>query len=210
MAALEEHHLDFLGVVPVSADDPVPPGTDQLMLLGPLEPGFWQYLNTQAEWLDKAPDPIDRWSERAIKKLANQFGGQAVFPFGGPPFSPFIEWALRSTHFWRSPVTFLVHDRAGLMVSLRGAIAFQGRNFRETLGSNPCESCATRPCLDACPGLAFAGDEYDPVACRDTLSNPAGKDCMSLGCAVRRACPISKRHLCDPSRSAHHMKAFTT
>jgi epoxyqueuosine reductase len=59
------------------------------------------------------PDPIDRWSRRVIGHMACDLGAKALFPFGGPPWHPFIAWAKRSGRAWESPVGFLVHDRAG-------------------------------------------------------------------------------------------------
>jgi epoxyqueuosine reductase len=53
--------------------------------------------------------------------MACDLGAKALFPFGGPPWHPFIAWAKRSGRAWESPVGFLVHDQAGLMVSYRAA-----------------------------------------------------------------------------------------
>ncbi len=207
-ATAQHHFLDLLGVVDLHDRDPLPEAFDQIVLLGPLEPGFWGHLAAQPEWAGASPDPIDEWSRRTITAIANKFGGCAVFPFGRPPYAPFIDWALRSGHFWPSPVSFLIHDRAGLMVSFRGAIAFSGHSLPRTSGRNPCLSCTAKPCLTACPGLAVVGEKLDIAACHETLSLPAGQDCMDTGCKIRRTCPVSMTYERSPEQSAHHMKAF--
>jgi hypothetical protein len=47
------------------------------------------------EFRDGRPDPIDRWSRRVIGHMACDLGAKALFPFGGPPWHPFIAWAKR-------------------------------------------------------------------------------------------------------------------
>jgi hypothetical protein len=79
--------------------------------------------------------------------MACDLGAKALFPFTGPPWHPFIAWARRSGRAWESPVGFLVHDRAGLMVSYRGALALShridlpatpGRALRHLRRAMPC------------------------------------------------------------------------
>ncbi|MEZ5714348.1 MAG: hypothetical protein R3D85_03730 [Paracoccaceae bacterium] len=67
-------------------------GGDTVVLLGPAEPGFWAHFTAQPEYDDGAPDPMDRWSKRAIGALARAWGGVAVFPSDGPPYPPFQAW----------------------------------------------------------------------------------------------------------------------
>ena len=121
------HRLAVLGAFHVMPDDGAPSGAQTLILLGPGEPGFWAHVTAAPEWLDGSPDPMDRWSTRVIGGLAADCGGTAAFPFGGPPYHPFYRWAVRTGRAWPSPVTLLVHDRAGLMLSYRGAIALASR-----------------------------------------------------------------------------------
>ena len=115
------HHLAVLGTV--SGGDR-PPGVATLVLLGPREPGFWTAFTAAPEYGDGAPDPLDRWSSRVIGDLAQALDATAYFPFGGPPYQPFIAWAQASGRAHVSPVGLLVHDTAGLMVSYRGALGF--------------------------------------------------------------------------------------
>jgi epoxyqueuosine reductase len=206
-AALDAHHLALLGGFAVApGEEGFPPGTRTLLLIGPGGPGYWAHLRAQPEW-DAAPDPVDRWSRRVIGRLACDLGAKALFPFGGPPHRPFFTWALRTGRCWQSPVRLLVHDRQGLWVSFRGALA-----LREALdlpaGQNPCETCVTKPCLAACPVGALGAGGYDLPACHAFLDTQAGGDCMTGGCLVRRACPVSATYARMPEQSAYHMGLF--
>lgn len=204
------HHLQVFGVLDAQAGDPVPPGAASIVLLGPAEPGFWDHFRQQPEWRDHQPDPVDRWSRRVISHIADATGSQAIFPFGGPPHAPFIDWALRSRRSWTSPVGLLVHDRAGLMVSYRGALAVAEKLPTYPPRVSPCQDCPDRPCLTACPVQALGPAGYDLTACHGWLNDPDGQDCMAQGCAARRACPLSRLYGRHPNQSAHHMKAFHT
>lgn len=208
-AAASPHRLGVFGAFHLSDGDGLPEGFQTLVLLGPEEPGFWPHLDTQPEWQDGGPDPVDRWSRRVIGGMACDLGGKAYFPFGGPPYRPFYQWALKSGRAWVSPVTLLVHDRAGLMVSYRGAIALKDRlDLPAPPAASPCESCAGKPCLTACPPGALTSSGYDVPACHAFLDTPPGADCLSSGCAVRRACPVSRGYGRLPEQSAYHMRLF--
>lgn len=208
--AARARHLDIFGAFHPDPDDGAPLGCETLLLLGPHEPGFWAHLTDSPEWQDGQPDPVDRWSQRVITNLAARFDATPLFPFGGPPYQPFIAWALRSGRAWQSPVTLLVHDQAGLMVSYRGALALTQRLDLPPLPDCPCDTCATRPCLTSCPAGALSGDGYDLHRCHDWLDqNPQGS-CMTDGCAVRRSCPRSQSYGRVSAQSAYHMSRFHT
>ena len=100
-----------------------------------------------------------------------------------------------------------MHDRAGLFVSYRGAIALKVRIDLPERPANPCETCAETPCLTACPVDALSAEQgYDVAACHGYLDT--APDCMSRGCAARRACPVSQTYARQSAQSAFHMAAF--
>jgi hypothetical protein len=201
--------LGVLGAFHPGPEDAAPAGTGTLVLLGPEEPGFWAHVTAAPEFADGAPDPLDRWSARVIGALAEATGGVPLFPFGGPPYRPFVRWALASGRAWRSPVTLLVHDTAGLMVSYRGAIALAERLvLPPPPATAPCATCAGQPCRSACPAGALSDAGYDVAACHHLLDTSDGIDCMTRGCAARRACPVSRRYGRLPAQSAYHMRLF--
>ena len=179
-----------------------------LVLLG-AGAGFWPLFRAAPEYADRLPDPVDRWSLRVIGGLAAQFGAEALYPFGGPPYQPFIAWARASGRAFPSPVGMLVHDAVGMMISYRGALLLPGGiDTPRPQGQSPCPACS-RPCATACPVGALSDRHgYDIEACHTYLDTEAGEDCMTNGCAVRRACPLSAGAGRGAEQSAHHMKAF--
>ena len=205
--ALAPHGLrDFGAFLTTPEDKLADSGT--IVMVGPAEPGFWAHYTASPEYKDGAPDPMNRWSTRVLTKVAKDLGGRALFPFGGPPYQPFIAWAQRTGHTWQSPVGLLVNADAGLMVSYRGALALPERLDLPAPPPCPCETCERKPCLSACPVDALNGGAYDIPTCHAYLDTSEGADCLDQGCAVRRVCPISQRYGRVAAQSAYHMQQF--
>lgn len=198
--------LDVAGLVAEGAAQ-MPNGLRSIVLLAPNEPAFWPLFTQSAEYRDGQPDPMDRWSLRVIGALAHQMGAQPLYPFGTQPPHPFYTWALASGRVWSSPVQFLVGARSGLWASYRGALGLSERLDALPQVSKPCDACA-QPCAIACPVGALTPSGYDTAKCHAFLDTDAGQDCMTKGCAVRRACPVSQDFGRDPAQSAFHMRHF--
>lgn len=197
--------LDVLGGFVCEDDPDLPKGTRTLLLLGPREPGFWAAVRVSAEWA--GPDPVDLWSRRVVGTLACDLAAKALFPFGGPPYQPFYAWAVRTGRVWDSPVRLLVHEAQGLLVSFRGALALKEPLDLPPAPVKPCDAC-TKPCLTACPVGALRGAGYDVPRCHGFLETAAGQDCMTGGCQVRQACPVSQGYARMAEQSAYHMRQF--
>lgn len=178
-----------------------------LFLIGPDGARFWDIFQRSDEYKDAKDDPVDRYSTRVLTKIAQATGSEALFPFGGAPFQPFVKWALSSGHCFQSPVQLLVHIELGLFTSFRGALKLRGRLDLPAPTANPCTTCAAKPCLSACPVAALTKDNYDVAACHKYLDSEAGDSCMARGCAVRRACPIGQAERPE-AQSAFHMSYF--
>ncbi|MDG1431566.1 MAG: ferredoxin [Paracoccaceae bacterium] len=193
------------GLTIVGAFHPESGGT--LVLLGPNEPAFWEAFKTSREYTDGQDDPLDRWSKRMIDPIAIQFAADAVYPSDGPPYPAFLQWAIDSGRCWSSPVHLLVHDKAGLFLSFRGALRLSEHiEIPQTTGRSPCSHCSG-PCITACPVGAFASGQYDVKACKTHIETSAGNDCYQ-GCKVRLACPVSQAYGRLTEQSEFHMKAF--
>ena len=188
--------------------DGAPAGT--LVLLGFAGRAGWPEFAAAPEARDGTPDPLDRWSRRVIGALAAAAGGAALFPFGGPPWLPFQRWAQRAEPVFASPLGLLIHPVWGLWHSYRGAVALTERLplQQPPPAAHPCDGCADRPCLHTCPVGAFRPEGYDVATCAAHLALPAGADCMALGCAARRACPVGTDHTYAPEAAAFSMRAF--
>ena len=215
VAAIEAEGLASRGAFHVVADDVVPVFPDgtpaaTLVLVGNAGPGMWPAFAASEEAGDGAPNALDRWSRRVVSRLARILDGAAHFPFGGPPWLPFIRWAQRAGPVYPSPIGPLVHPDFGLWHAYRGAIA-----FRERLDlpppdnrASPCESCADRPCLSSCPAGAFSPSGYDVEGCVAHIESRAGVPCLGGGCLARHACPVGREAAYEASQAAFHMRAF--
>ena len=215
VAAVEAEGLSNRGAFHVAEDDSVPPCRDgapaaTLMLLGNTGSGMWSAFAASEEAHDGTADALDRWSRRVVSRLARVLGGSAHFPFGGPPWLPFIRWAQRAGPVYPSPIGPLVHPEFGLWHAYRGAIAFRERLAlppRDDRAS-PCETCADRPCLSSCPVGAFSGSGYDVEACVAHAGSRAGARCLGGGCLARHACPVGREAAYGSAQAEFHMRAF--
>ena len=215
VAAVETEGLASRGAFHIAEDDAVPPFTDgaraaTLVLVGNTGPGMWTAFSASAEAADGAPDALDRWSRRVVSRLADALGGAAHFPFGGPPWLPFIRWAQRAGPVHPSPIGPLVHPDFGLWHAYRGALAFRERLDlppRDNRAS-PCDTCADRPCLSSCPVGAFSASGYDVTGCVAHIESRAGERCLDTGCLARHACPVGRETAYGAPQAAFHMRAF--
>ncbi len=182
-----------------------------ILLLGAIGGSTWPAFAASPELADGEPHPLDRWSRRVITRLAERFSAEPLFPFGGPPYQPFLAWARRAEGLSPSPLGMLIHPRHGLWHSYRGALAFSKApaDWREEApAASPCDSCRDKPCLSGCPVGAFTADGYDVETCSNHLARPEGGACMTGGCLARRACPIAPDLAYAHDQAAFHMRAF--
>ncbi|HTJ63870.1 MAG TPA: hypothetical protein VL899_08665 [Alphaproteobacteria bacterium] len=202
--------LAFRGAFHPAPDDMAPPGTGTLVLVGFTGQHEWPAFSDSPEASDGRPDPLDRWSRRVIGATAGDLGATALFPFGGPRFLPFQRWAMKAEPVRPSPLGILIHPDWGLWHAYRGALAFAERLSLPPPDTrpSPCDSCAAKPCLSACPVDAFGPAGYDVPACVRHIASPAGSDCMGGGCLARRACPIGVVHRHAPEQARFHLSAF--
>ncbi|MCR6629963.1 MAG: DUF559 domain-containing protein [Magnetospirillum sp.] len=180
-------------------------GVGATILIGTAGSAFWPHF--QAARRDEV-DPLDNWSRRVIGEVAARFGARPLFPQDGPPFLPFQRWAMAAGPVYPSPMGVLVHPEYGLWHSYRGALEFPAPIDLPARAdaANPCESCADKPCVAACPVGAAA--PYDVPRCKAHLE--AGGRCRAIGCLPRHACPLGQGHAYIPDHAAFHMEAFVT
>lgn len=185
-------------------------GGRSLLLVGNAGPEMWRAFSTAPEFRDGQADPLDRWTARALTGLAAGFGAEALFPFGGPPYRPFQRWAIRAEGLKASPLGILIHPRFGLWHAYRAALVFPEKLDLPALKAAPCpcDDCAEKPCLTACPVTAFGPGGYDVEACVRHVAGPAGGDCREQACRARRACPIGSEYHYVPAQASFHMAAF--
>lgn len=212
--AVEARNLVLRGAFhPIPADG-VPAladgrGVGTLALVGVVGRSSWEAFQAASE-SHGAADPLDRWSRRVVTELAAELGAEALFPFGGPPFLPFIRWAQRAEAVFPSPIGPLIHPDYGLWHAYRGALAFaQALDLPPArTRRHPCESCAQKPCLTTCPVGAFSANGYDVPVCVRHIGDDRGAECLDGGCLARRACPVGAAYQYAPGQMSFHMRAF--
>ena len=153
-------------------------------------------------------DTLDEWTRAGVEPLAIDLDAKAVFPFD-VPHQPFLSWARRGGAGHVSPLGLNIHPTYGLWHAYRAALLFPVEFDlpRASTGAHPCESCALKPCLGACPVSAFDGKTYDVDGCGVHV-NAGPNDCMDGGCLARRACPIGVQYQYAKPQAQFHMQAF--
>ena len=185
------------------------PGT--VVLLGFTGGAQWGAFQQSSEARDGLPHPLDRWSRRVIGALANELGAADFYPSGSPASPlPFQRLARRCEPVDPSPIGLLIHDTYGLWHAYRGGLFLTERIALPPSSprSAPCESCAHRPCLSACPVQAFRNGSFDLHACVSHVLSSAGADCRDNGCLARRACPVGPQFRYAAAQARFHMSAF--
>jgi hypothetical protein len=185
-----------------------------LVLLGFTGSLQWPHFERSSEALDALSNPLDRWSRRMIGALAREFGAVDIYP-SGQPLLPFQRFSRRSEPVHPSPIGLLIHARWGLWHAYRGALVFEQRielprvqpSTIESKAS-PCEACAAKPCLSACPVHAFANGSYDLDACVNHVRSASGAACREGGCLARRACPVGIEYRYVSAQARFHTEAF--
>ena len=204
---LDRYGLVVLGVI----DIPGPSRESALVLVGNAGSAMWSSFIEAPEFFDGGPNPLDRWTRRVGSAVASKLGAEVVFPFDGPPYPPFLEWARQTGQAFPSPLSMFIHGDHGLWHAYRFALkmteAPAGRAF-ESAHTSPCLSCPSQPCLEACPVSAFSTGEYQVDACMAYLTEHTDSSCREVGCKARRACPVGAGNQYEPAHARFHMDAF--
>jgi hypothetical protein len=182
----------------------------ELALIGNIGSSYWAEFSQSVEFNDAQADPLDRWSRRVAEPVAQAFSMRPIYPFEGPPYYPFQQWADRAEGLAQSPVGVMIHPQFGLWHSYRFALL--GTGFDHTplsvAAKSPCLSCETRPCLNTCPVDPFDANGYDVASCARYLQATPQAQCHQQGCLARNACPVGPefRYLAEQGR--FHLGAF--
>ncbi len=196
-----------LGWFEPRADDRVPNDAAFVILIGNAGPDMFRRF---ARERDPAHDAMDDWTRDAVTRLARDLDAKPVYPFDMDPPYPFLTWARRGGAGHVSPLGLNIHPTYGLWHAYRAALLFPVAFDlpAPNPGTHPCQSCADKPCLSACPVSAFDGSRYNVEACADHVRVPQGSDCISRGCLARHACPVGQGYAYAPAQAQFHMRAF--
>jgi hypothetical protein len=203
--------VDFLPLLPGGGS------AGMVWMVGVVGAGHWADFSASAFFTDGQPDPLDRWSKAIGDELAARWGGVAFYPFSGPPYWPFQQWATRAESVQNSPLMLRIHPVYGLWHAYRFALALPGSppaNLVDPAPPGPsglgslCLQCDGQPCLQACPVSAFDGASYRVNDCLGWLQQASSEPCMQQGCLARRACPVGAAYRYPSDVAAFHMTAF--
>ncbi len=183
-----------------------------LVLFGNAGSSIWPTFSISPEMQDGLDNPLDRWSQRIGDELAKQLGGMAYYPFGGPPYQPFISWAQRAESLRPSQLGMLLHPEYGLWHAYRFAVALPDVLFDTQSNKLPlrhaCDTCEEKPCYSACPVDAFLNNHYDVDRCVSHLDANPQAVCNHDGCLARMSCPEAMEHRYVQPHAAFHISQF--
>ncbi len=212
--SLAVHGLYVRGSTQLSAREietyRLPENKNRIALVGNIGSSYWPIFSQSSEFQDNCPDPLDRWSRRIAQEISAAHSSLAIFPFEGPPYYPFQQWAQRAEALQHSPLGILIHPDYGLWHSYRFALLCDSQLLLPTnqRAESPCVSCIEQPCLNSCPAEAVSLSGYDVERCAGYLNQNVGAECHSEGCLARYACPIAADLSYHKSQRQFHLKAF--
>lgn len=155
---------------------------------------FWEKL--QEAGMETA-DPVDTFSTQLTQQFISDYLGNPphllLYPSGDylVPLTQLGEWAGWSHP---SPIGQGISAEFGVWFAYRTAVLVNG-NFPTTprLQTNsPCQSCADKPCVTACPAGAVQADGFQMSPCinfRLRTHSPCADRCLA-----RMACPVAPEH----------------
>ncbi len=187
------------------------PEMKSLLLIGSAGSSFWKIFRSSAEYADGNPNPLDRWSQRIGDDLAQLLSGVSLYPFEGPPYWPFLQWAAISAPLESSPIGVAMHPDYGLWHAYRLALALPYAlkiNAERAEPQGICVACVEKPCLTHCPVEAFSVDGYDVETCYTYLVSNSNAPCHQHGCIARKACPTAQTWQYESEHAGFHMAAF--
>ena len=194
------------------------PDNAAIALIGNIGSSYWPHFSQSAEIRDGAAHPLDRWSRRIAEAIAQQLSLQALYPFEGPPYYPFQQWARRAEGLTQSPVGVMMHPQFGLWHSYRFALigaqfdlqysGIAGSSADESSNTSPCVDCDHKPCLNTCPVGAFDAKGYAVERCADYLQQTPQAECHQQGCLARYACPVAPELGYVAAQGRFHLRAF--
>ncbi len=206
-AALAPHGLVSRGWLSLESGEA--DGFRSALLVGQGGASIWPHLSA---WMNARPEevehPVDEWTRETVDAIAARFAASAAYPFQ-QPYLPFQRWAQRAEGLRASPLGILMHPRYGLWHAYRAALLFQAEVSIQAPEPpiHLCDLCDGKPCLSACPAVAWTTAGLAVDACRGHLRGTSSDACMNGGCLARNACPHGAYRY-PAAVQSHHQRHF--
>lgn len=174
----------------------------QLLLIGHLGPTFWQQAKAAGM---QGEDPLDAFTRTCVVAWANRRFPEVRHALLYPGDVVIGLQRLGKLAGWHHPSPFMVGvaENWGSWFAYRAVLAAD-TDLPPTPPLNaasPCEHCARRPCVAACPAQAL-GNGFDPDRCSGYRLAP-GSNCRDQ-CLARSACPVGAAHRYGREQMAYH------
>lgn len=176
----------------------------RLVLIGSSGGHVWDQL--QIGWMDRA-NPFDEYSvavaEQFIHECLDDAPSQLFYP--GPSRVSLIRLGELAGWSHPSPLGLGINPEFGLWFAYRAAFVTAAPLpvTEPSKSMHPCESCADKPCISACPAKAVrANSAFDITACYTFRVSP-NASCVDR-CHSRMACPIGREYQYPLAQIQHH------
>ena len=176
----------------------------QLLLIGHGGRRLWECV--QASGIGGS-DPIDDYTRQTLADwFARALPGRP-WHLLYPGDSAIALQALGKLAGWHHPTPFRVGIDAvwGTWFAYRAAVLCDTPflPFFRVDRSSPCDDCAPRPCVDACPAGALHGKDFDLDACLRWRIDGDGRHSCAATCHARLACPAGAEHRYPEAQLRH-------
>lgn len=221
MTAFENAGLNLIAVFPLSSlpektlSKLTTAGYDlsiykQLILIAHAGTAFWQALTqNHPQLLDENANPVDTYTRNTVDTFFKETLQTRRYDILYPGRLPLDLQALGTQAGWHHPSPFWVgvNNRYGSWFAYR-ALILADSNFAPTTPwaePSPCTSCATQPCISACPAQALQDGQLNLERCLNHRRQPESS--CRYQCLARNACPVGSEHRYDATQMQHHYAA---
>lgn len=203
-AGLNRQHVFALADLPAEfrASLNPAPGETQLILIGHAGRRLWSRICAQGI---AGEHPIDSYTMATVRRWFAEVAPGKQLRFLYPGDHPIGLQHLGKLAGWHHSTPFMVgiDGEWGSWYAYRAAILTDSdfAPFFPVDRSHPCEPCAGRPCVPACPADALSGKDFDLDRCL-TYRRSENSRC-ELVCISRISCPTGAEHRYDDAQLAH-------
>lgn len=165
-----------------------------LVLIGHSGNTMWQRLHKHKEGV-RGQDPVDEFSISYTKMFIEKYldGCEYIVLYPGELPIPLQQLGTIAGWHHRSPLGLGINSAYGPWFGYRAAMLVRAKLpvMVDRLGESPCEQCADKPCISACPVNALSDSKFPNISICVDYRLQEQSPC-ELQCLARLACPVGK------------------